>query len=71
MAGCKVGLNERIIQQAKHFEKIGIKPIDALHLAIADLERITYFCTCDDRFFKRAKTIPQLQTRIVVMTVPM
>jgi predicted nucleic acid-binding protein len=43
----------------------GIKPIDALHLASAVAAKADYFCTCDDRFLKRAKPVDTGQTKVV------
>jgi hypothetical protein len=39
---------------AENYEKIGIKNIDALHLACAEYH---YFITCDDKFLKKAKKL--------------
>lgn len=36
-------------------ERIGIKPLDALHLASAEAAAADYFLTCDDRLIKRYK----------------
>ena len=60
-----VNLNEIIERRARTFEKIGIKPLDALHLASAEEAGADYFCTCDDRFLKKAKRISGLKTRAV------
>jgi predicted nucleic acid-binding protein len=50
-----IPINTAIQQQARLFEKSGFKPIDALHLASAQHDQIDYFCTCDDRFLRKAK----------------
>ena len=60
-----VRLNERVEQRAGEFEALGLKPLDALHLASAEEARADYFCTCDDRFLKRAKAISGLETKAV------
>jgi len=39
--------------------------LDALHLASAEEAEADYFCTCDDRFLKRAKTFNDLRTKVV------
>jgi hypothetical protein len=39
--------------------------MDAFHLAAAEAAQVDYFCTCDDRFLCRAKSIPGLQTNVV------
>lgn len=58
-------LDEAVEQQAKQFEKAGIKPLDALHLSSAEKAGVTYFCTCDDRFLKKAKRIANLKIQAV------
>jgi len=60
-----INLSEMIEQRARVFEKAGIKPLDALHLASAEEAGTDYFCTCDDKFLKRAKRISDLKTRAV------
>jgi predicted nucleic acid-binding protein len=58
-------VNEEIENRAQEFENDGIKPIDALHLACAEIEKIDYFCTCDDKFLKKARTLIDLNLKIV------
>lgn len=61
----RIGLSDKMINHAKEFERRNIKPIDALHLAIADIEKIDYLCTCDDSFLRSAKKIENLNTKVV------
>jgi predicted nucleic acid-binding protein len=56
--------NDNVENRSREFIKLGIKPMDALHLASAVEARSDYFCTCDDRFLKRAKVICTAPTRI-------
>lgn len=49
------GLDDRLKQSALAMERIGIKPLDALHLASAESAAADYFLTCDDRLIKRYK----------------
>lgn len=58
-------LTDEITQQAKALEQYGLKPIDALHIAMAEAAQIDYFCTCDDRLLKRAKAIPNFLLCVV------
>ena len=46
----------------------GIKVLDALHLACAVEADANYFCTCDDRFYRRAK---QLDTKLTLVVSPL
>ncbi len=50
-----IGPNKEIRESGKHFEKLGIKPRDALHLACAVNGGADFFITCDDKLAKRAK----------------
>ena len=60
-----VELNDQVEERAREFNAIGVKPLDALHLASSEAAQADYFCTCDDRFLKKAKTIKGLQTKVV------
>lgn len=60
-----VPVNEEIENRAKEFMAIGIKPLDALHLASAEHALAEYFCTCDDKFLKKAKSQTDLKTKVV------
>jgi hypothetical protein len=47
--------SDSVEQRARGYCGHGIKVLDALHLACAVEAQATYFCTCDDRFYRRAK----------------
>ena len=53
---------------ARRFHGHGLKPLDAAHLAVAHLGRIEYLCTCDDRFLKAARRIPDLNCTVILPT---
>jgi predicted nucleic acid-binding protein len=57
--------DEHVEARARAFQAAGIKPVDALHLASAVEAKADYFCTCDDRFLKRAKAVDTGQTKVV------
>ena len=67
---CKetIPLSDEIINIAHDIENIGIKPLDALHLAVAASNKIKYLCTCDDDFIKKAKRIKGLETKVILPT---
>jgi predicted nucleic acid-binding protein len=52
-------------QRAKTLEAAGFRALDALHLAVAEAGHVTYFCTCDDRLLKKAKTRTDITLRVV------
>jgi predicted nucleic acid-binding protein len=60
-----VALNQQIEQRARELNKLGIKPLDALHLASAEEIRVDYFCTCDDKFLKKAKAVSDVKIKVV------
>jgi len=60
-----VHTDSQIEERARTFLAEGIKPVDALHLASAVEAKADYFCTCDDRFLKRAKAVDTGQTKVV------
>ena len=60
-----VELDEQVERRANELNAIGLKPLDALHVSSAEVAGADYFCTCDDRLIKRARTIEKLGTRVV------
>jgi hypothetical protein len=60
-----IQVNDSIAERARTFTTAGIKPLDALHLASAEDARADYFCTCDDRFLKKARNLPGLKLKVV------
>jgi predicted nucleic acid-binding protein len=52
-----VRISREVRVQAREFEDAGIKAADALHLACAVAAKADLFCTCDDRFLKRARAV--------------
>lgn len=48
-----IRLDFTIIERGKSLESKGIKPIDAIHLACAELANVDFFLTCDDRIVKK------------------
>lgn len=57
-----IAMDEDIEARAREFNQLGIQPLDALHLASAEEAGADYFCTCDDRFLKKAKAVDNLKT---------
>ncbi len=58
-------VTEKEKSRAKELMKFGVKPLDALHLALAETGCADYFCTCDDRLLRIAKQIKDLLVKIV------
>jgi predicted nucleic acid-binding protein len=57
--------SKQVEERAQVFVNSGIKPLDGLHLAFSIEAKADYFCTCDDRFLRRAKEADTLQTKVV------
>ena len=55
----------RVEERAQAFHALGLKPLDALHLAAAVEMQAEYFYTCDDRLLRRARQADTLQTKVV------
>lgn len=60
-----VALSDEIKARAKTYTAAGVKPLDALHLACAVQAQADYFCTCDDRFLKKARALVTPPTKAV------
>lgn len=60
-----VVLDQQIEQRARDLNKVGIRPLDALHLAAAEAGQVDYFCTCDDKFLKKAKAVRDVKITVV------
>lgn len=60
-----VQTDHRVEERARAFHALGLKPLDALHLAAAVEAQADYFCTCDDRLLRRGQTADTLQTKVV------
>src|SRR5258706_6173590 len=60
-----VHTDEQVEKRARSLHSQGIKPLDALHLASAEAAQADFFCTCDDRFLKRARALGIPPTQVV------
>ena len=58
-------LDETIEKRARTLNTTGIKPLDALHLASSEAAEVDYFCTCDDKLLRRARSLKDLQVKVV------
>lgn len=61
----RIAVTESIRQRATVLAHAGIQPLDALHLASAEEAQVDYFCTCDDRFYNRARSRNDIRVRVV------
>ena len=56
---------EKEKMRADNFVTLGIEPLDALHLALAETGNADYFCTCDDRLLRNAKKVNNLMVKVI------
>jgi hypothetical protein len=63
-----VCLTQELESLAIRLKASGMKPLDALHLASASISKADYFCTCDDKFLKKARNFGGLNTTAVSPT---
>jgi predicted nucleic acid-binding protein len=52
-------------QRAEDLVTLGFKPLDALHLSLAEASGADYFCTCDDRLLRKSKQIQDFKFKVV------
>ena len=58
-------ITEKEKSRALNFLKLGINPLDALHLALAESGQADYFCTCDDNILKKSKLIIDSKVKVI------
>lgn len=63
-----VCLTQELESLAQRLKASGMKPLDALHLASASISKAECFCTCDDKFLKKARNFGGLNTKAVSPT---
>lgn len=52
---------------ALSFERQGLRPMDAIHLALASTAKADFFCTCDDKLFSKAQTVAGLGCKVTTL----
>jgi len=60
-----IRVTERVEKRAARYVRLGIKPLDALHVASAEEAKASYFCTCDDRLLRKVKGMASLKVRVI------
>ncbi|GAB5536266.1 MAG: hypothetical protein Rubg2KO_25150 [Rubricoccaceae bacterium] len=66
LASSTVQLTPNVEDRARPFRSAGMKAVDALHLASAVEGGVDFFCTTDDRFFRKAEAANTSGVRVVV-----
>lgn len=58
-------MSDRVESLATQFESIGIRAMDAVHLALASAAPVDFSCACDDKLVRRSQSIPNLGCQVV------
>lgn len=58
-------VTEKEKSRATEIMQVGIKPLDALHIALAESGNADYFCTCDDKLLRNAKKLKNLAVKVI------
>ena len=67
LASERLQLSEISEALALALEQHGLSAMDAVHLALASIAKADFFCTCDDRLFRKAKTISGLSCKVTTL----
>jgi predicted nucleic acid-binding protein len=62
----KQKLTADIIQRAKSIEQKGLKPLDAMHIASAEVIQAEYFLTTDDDIVRKCQNHPEIFKKIKI-----
>ena len=67
LAKAKTSLNisDKEKTRAATLITFGIRPLDALHIALAETGNADYFCTCDDKLLRSAKRVKDLTVKVI------
>lgn len=60
-------ITDAIEALALAFKQTGLSAMDAIHLALASTAKADYFCTCDDKLFRKAVAIPGLTCKVITL----
>lgn len=60
-----INVTEKDKSRAAEIMAVGVKPLDALHIALAESGNADYFCTCDDKLLRNAKKVNDLTVKVI------
>ena len=63
--GVHIDTSDQVVERARIYQSSGVSPLDALHLASSVQGEADFFCTCDDRLLRRARSTETLRTKVV------
>lgn len=62
-ATCDVSEEEALLQQARQLHQLGLKKMDALHIACAAMAKADYFLTTDKGILKKAAVVRMISIK--------
>ncbi len=60
-----LNISPKEVDRAAEIVRFGVKPLDALHLSLAESGNADFFCTCDDKLMRNASKINDLTLRVI------
>ncbi|KJV08125.1 PIN domain-containing protein, partial [Methylocucumis oryzae] len=60
-------ITDEVETLAISFEQRGLRAMDAIHLALASTAKADYFCTCDDKLYRKATIIQGLNCNVITL----
>lgn len=63
-ATVSVLVDEDVERRTAIFVKRGVKPMDAVHAALAEAASVDYFCSCDDRLLRKLRRMKDVQFKL-------
>lgn len=58
-------ITDAVESLAFQLEREGLGAMDAVHVALASVAQADYFCTCDDKLYRKALTVGGLSCKII------
>jgi len=61
----RIEITDTVEILAESLEKSGLRPMDAVHVALAATARVDFFVTCDDRLLNKGRTLSGLDCKLM------
>ena len=63
----RLEVDDAVEALALAFEQQGVRAMDAVHLALASTAGADFFCTCDDKLFRKAQALSGLTCKVTTL----
>ena len=67
LASERLQVTDAVEAFALQLEQQGLGAMDAVHLALASISKADFFCTCDDRLYRKALAITGLSCKVTTL----